>query len=175
MQIKYIQNEVTMVTRITLLFFFSNERLSNYSSFLFFLPTMITNLSLLRKTNPSILSTLSFNQWCSSTSSFSSTTLTPTTHIAGVPLGETSNVPPTLIPKVGRNLHLQKGHPLNTIKQIIESHVGLICSFDPNTAATILTFHLLYRHLLYHRLLYRHWIIPTSTRPSLDLRSPSAV
>ena len=122
MQIKYIQNEVTMVTRITLLFFFSNERLSNYSSFLFFLPTMITNLSLLRKTNPSILSTLSFNQWCSSTSSFSSTTLTPTTHIAGVPLGETSNVPPTLIPKVGRNLHLQKGHPLNTIKQIIESH-----------------------------------------------------
>jgi hypothetical protein len=147
---------------------------------LFFLPTMITNLSLLRKTNPSILSTLSFNQWCSSTSSFSSTTLTPTTHIAGVPLGETSNVPPTLIPKVGRNLHLQKGHPLNTIKQIIESHVGLICSFDPNTAATILTFHLLYRHLLYHRLLYlhllyRHWIIPTSTRPSLDLRSPSAV
>ena len=29
--------------------------------------------------------------------------------------------------------------------------------------------------LLYCHLLYRHWIIPTSTRPSLDLRSPSAV
>ena len=40
-----------------------------------------------------------------------------------------------------------------------------------NTAAIeyVLTFHLLYRHLL-----YCHWIIPKSTRPSLDLRSPSA-
>ena len=80
--------------------------------------------------------------------------------------------------------------------------VGLICSLNPNTAAIeyVLTFHLLYRHLLYHHLLYRHliyrhllyrhlcyfhllyrhllyrhWIIPTPTRPSLDLRSPSAV
>ena len=72
--------------------------------------------------------------------------------------------------------------------------VGLICSLNPNTAAIehVLTFtflfnhllyrhllyrHLLYRHLLYRHLLYRHWIIPTSTRltrPSLDLRSPSA-
>ena len=34
--------------------------------------------------------------------------------------------------------------------------------------------HLCYFHLLYRHLLYRHWIIPTSTRPSLDLRSPSA-
>ena len=34
--------------------------------------------------------------------------------------------------------------------------------------------HLLYWHLLYCHLLYRHWIIPKSTRPSLDLRSPSA-
>ena len=40
----------------------------------------------------------------------------------------------------------------------------------------ILSFnHLLYRHLLYRHLFYRQWIIPTSTRPSLDLRSPSAV
>ena len=66
---------------------------------------------------------------------------------------------------------------------------------DPNTTAIkhVLTFllfnhllyrhllyrhllyrHLLYRHLLYRHLLYRHWMIPTSTRPSLDLRSPSA-
>ena len=69
--------------------------------------------------------------------------------------------------------------------------VGLNLFLDPNTTAIehVLTFHLLYchllyrhllyRHLLYHRvlylhLLYRHWIIPTSTRPSLDLRSPSA-
>ena len=35
--------------------------------------------------------------------------------------------------------------------------------------------HLLYRHLLYRHLLYRRWIIPTSTRCSLDLLSPSAV
>ena len=28
--------------------------------------------------------------------------------------------------------------------------------------------------VLYRHLLYRHWIIPTSTRLSLDLRSPSA-
>ena len=34
--------------------------------------------------------------------------------------------------------------------------------------------HLLYRHFFYRHLLYRHWIIPKSTRPSLDLRSPSA-
>ena len=53
---------------------------------------------------------------------------------------------------------------------------------DPNATAIehVLTFHLLYRYFLYRRLLYlhllyRHWIIPTSTRPSLDLRSPSAV
>ena len=52
---------------------------------------------------------------------------------------------------------------------------------DPNATAIehVLTFHLLYRYFLYRRLLYlhllyRHWIIPTSTRPSLDLRSPSA-
>jgi len=60
--------------------------------------------------------------------------------------------------------------------------VGLICSLNPNTTAVkhVLTFHslfnhLLYRHLLYRHLLYRHSIIPKSTRPSLDLRSPSAV
>ena len=43
---------------------------------------------------------------------------------------------------------------------------------NPNTAVIeyVLTF-----HLLYHHLLYRHWIISTSTRPSLDLRSPLAV
>ena len=46
--------------------------------------------------------------------------------------------------------------------------------------------HLLYHHLLYHHLfllssflsssfLYHHWIIPKPTRPSLDLRSSSAV
>ena len=51
--------------------------------------------------------------------------------------------------------------------------------------------HLLYHHLLYHHLFYRHlfychpflsssflchhWIIPKPTRPSLDLRSSSAV
>ena len=34
--------------------------------------------------------------------------------------------------------------------------------------------HLLYRHLLYRHHLYRHLIIPKPTRPSLDLRSPSA-
>ena len=65
--------------------------------------------------------------------------------------------------------------------------VGLNLFLDPNTTAIehVLTFHLLYRHLLYRHLLYylllcfhllyRHWIIPPSTRPSLDLRSPSAV
>ena len=60
--------------------------------------------------------------------------------------------------------------------------VGLIYSLNPNTTAVkhVLTFHslfnhLLYRHLLYRHLLYRHSIIPKSTRPSLDLRSPSAV
>ena len=66
---------------------------------------------------------------------------------------------------------------------------------DSNTAATILTRtnvyvfflmfinnwycyllyrHLLYRHLLYLHLLYCHWLTSQSTRPSLDLRSPSA-
>ena len=33
----------------------------------------------------------------------------------------------------------------------------------------------LYRHLLYLHLLYCHWLTSQSTRPSLDLRSPSAV
>ena len=45
-----------------------------------------------------------------------------TTTIGDVPLGKKSNIPPSLIPKVGKNLHLQPGHPLNTIKQLIESH-----------------------------------------------------
>ncbi len=57
-----------------------------------------------------------------------------------------------------------------------QSWVGLICSLNPNTTAVkhVLTFHSLFNHLLYRHLLYRHWIIPKSTRPSLDLRSPSA-
>ena len=57
-----------------------------------------------------------------STSTTTTTTTTTTTSVAGVPLGARSNVPPSLVPKVGRNLHLHKGHPLNTIKQLIESH-----------------------------------------------------
>ena len=57
----------------------------------------------------------------SSTSSAPSPSLNNNS-IAGVPLGPRHNVPPTLVPKVGQNLHLQRGHPLNTIKQLIESH-----------------------------------------------------
>ena len=34
--------------------------------------------------------------------------------------------------------------------------------------------HFLYRHFLYRHFLYRHWLTSQSTRPSLDLRSPSA-
>jgi hypothetical protein len=34
----------------------------------------------------------------------------------------TFNVPPNIAQKIGRNLHLQPNHPLNTIKKIIESY-----------------------------------------------------
>ena len=37
----------------------------------------------------------------------------------------------------------------------------------------ILHRHLLHRHLFHRHHLYRQWLIPTSTRPSLDLRSPT--
>ena len=97
--------------------------------------------------------------------------------------------------------HLNTDHYLDYLEILLCCCVGLNLFLDPNTAAIeyVLTFHLLYRHLLYHHLLYRHliyrhllyrhlcyfhllyrhllyrhWIIPTSTRPSLDLRSPSA-
>jgi phenylalanyl-tRNA synthetase alpha chain len=38
-----------------------------------------------------------------------------------------SNITSTLESKVGRDLHLQNGHPLNTIKGIIEGHFDKTC------------------------------------------------
>lgn len=38
----------------------------------------------------------------------------------GVTVDEHCNIPPALLAKVGRNLHLQPRHPLNTIKQLIQ-------------------------------------------------------
>jgi len=39
---------------------------------------------------------------------------------------------------------------------------------------TNFSFFCLFLFVLYRHLVYCHWIIPKSTRPSLDLRSPSA-
>ena len=66
-------------------------------------------------------------------------------------------------------------------EKVLAHLVSFICSLNSNTTAIgyVLTFHLLFRHLqnryfFYLHLLCRHWIIPKPTRPSLNLRSPSA-
>ena len=54
---------------------------------------------------------------------FSTTTTTTTT----TPLPDFNdsycNVPPNIVKRIGRNLHLQKNHPLCTIKGIIQNHI----------------------------------------------------
>ena len=85
-----------------------------------------TTTFLRRPTTNTLLPNFSpFVRWLNTSASTSTSTSTSTSSnstVAGIPLGTNSNVPPTLIPKVGRNLHLQPGHPLNTIKSLIESH-----------------------------------------------------
>ena len=47
-----------------------------------------------------------------------------------------SNITPAIADKVGTNLHLRNGHPLNTIKTIIEKHFHNTCNI--RTAQSVL-------------------------------------
>lgn len=66
----------------------------------------------------------------------------PLTVVAGQPvtlLGKeypadgNTNTPPTIQAKVGRNLHLQKDHPLSTLREIIETHFAGFQRIQPES------------------------------------------